>query len=121
MRFIAVLGAVVMCAAVAAFAATRNTDSARDDYQAEVQESERQISLDDVPEAAREVILREAGDHAIREVEEVTAADGVTYQAEWIDGTNEVEIRVAPDGRILGREVEPVEEEPGDTEDGEGD
>ena len=72
-------------------------------------EVEREITLDQVPEAAREVILAEAGDHPILEVEEVHVNREIFYEAEWIDDGMEVEIVVTPDGEIVGREVEEIE------------
>ena len=82
------------------------------------EESEREISLEEIPEAARVVILREAGDHPVVEAEEVVIDGKIYYEAEWIEEDEEVEIRVAPDGTIAGREIEHSENE--DAEEGTG-
>ena len=83
------------------------------------EEQEREISLEEVPEAARFVILREAAEHLVLEVDEVIIAEEIYYEAEWIDEGREVEIRVTPDGTIAGREFEESDDEDG-AEDGEG-
>jgi hypothetical protein len=62
---------------------------------------ERDVTLDELPEAVKTAILGEAGTHKIRELEEVTGPDGVVYEAEWLVDGEEVEIAVAPDGTIL--------------------
>ena len=76
-----------------------------------VEEQEREISLEEVPEAARFVILREAAEHLILEVDEVVIGEEIYYEAEWTDEGREVEIRVRPDGTIAGREIEESDDE----------
>lgn len=79
--------------------------------QEDEEESEREITLKEVPEAARVVILQEAGEHPVLEVDEVVIEGEIYYEAEWIEEDEEVEIRVAPDGTIAGRETEHSENE----------
>jgi hypothetical protein len=67
---------------------------------------EKDIAWKDLPPPVQEAILREAGEHEIMELEEIRAADLVCYEAEWMVDAREVSIVVAPDGRVLGREVE---------------
>jgi hypothetical protein len=67
---------------------------------------ETAIAWEQLPEAVQQTVRDEAGDHAIRGIESVRDEDVVVYQAEWIDGENEVEVRVAADGKLLGRETE---------------
>lgn len=69
----------------------------------EDEEGEREVSLDQVPEAVREAILRHAGEHRVREVELQTRGGRRYYEAEWMENGREVEIAVAPDGTVLGR------------------
>ena len=83
-------------------------------------EQERELSLEDVPDAARFVILREAAEHFVLEVDEVVVGDEIYYEAEWTDEGREVEIRVRPDGTIAGREIE-ESDDPDDAEDEEDD
>ena len=75
------------------------------------EEQEREISLEEVPETARFVILREAAEHLILEVDEVVIGEEIYYEAEWTDEGREVEIRVRPDGTIAGREIEDSDDE----------
>ncbi|MCA9758994.1 MAG: hypothetical protein KDA27_24590 [Candidatus Eisenbacteria bacterium] len=74
-------------------------------------ETERVIALEQVPEAARKVILQESAGYTVVEVDEVTQGDAIYYEAEWIVGGNEVEVAVDAEGKILGREVEPANED----------
>jgi hypothetical protein len=91
-------------------------------------EREREVRLEDVPEAARKTILRESGGHEIVEVEEVTSGGRTFYEAEWLDQGREVEVAVTVDGEVIGREVEAAEgadddgedDDGGDGEDGDG-
>ena len=71
---------------------------------------ERAVELDDIPAAAREVILEEAGDHELQELEEIIVGDRTFYEAEWLSEGMEVEITVTPEGEIVGREVEAPDE-----------
>jgi len=62
---------------------------------------ERSVTLDRVPTAVRKAIRKEAGDYEVKEVEEITAGNVVTYEAEWVVDGDEVEITVAADGNLL--------------------
>jgi hypothetical protein len=75
-------------------------------------ERERAVFLDDVPEPARQAILREAGEHKVLEVDEVTVEGLKYYDAEWREGGKEVEVTVTADGKVVGRESED-EDQPG--------
>jgi len=68
---------------------------------------EKNVTIDQVPEAVKATILKEAGDNKIEEIEEVSV-DGkvVYYEAEWKTGGKEIEIKVAPDGKLLKKKVE---------------
>jgi hypothetical protein len=72
---------------------------------------EKPIAWDQLPAAVQKTIRAEAGDHAIAEIEEIHQKDQVYYEADWIEGENEIEIRVAIDGKLIGREVEKAEAE----------
>ncbi|MHC4108138.1 MAG: hypothetical protein ACYSTY_08650 [Planctomycetota bacterium] len=84
-------------------------------------ETEEPITLDQLPEAVRDTILREAGDGQIlalvREVE-----DGeVAYEAEISGGGGAFEVEVAPDGTVLEREAAGDDGEDDDDDAGEDD
>lgn len=67
---------------------------------------EVKVTIDQVPQAVRDAILKEAGNAKIDEIEKETRGDKVTYEAEWkVDG-REIELKLAEDGTILAREQE---------------
>jgi hypothetical protein len=78
------------------------------------EEQEREITLEEVPEAARSAILNEAGENPVSEVDEVVIGEETYFEAEWIVEGREVEIRVTAEGTIVGREIE---DEDGDDDD----
>ena len=65
--------------------------------------SDREVSIDAVPQAVRSTILREAAGNEISEVEEVTTETGRYFEADWMDNGREVEIQVSPTGELLER------------------
>ena len=77
----------------------------------EKKEQERKVTLQQLPAPVKATILKEAGKGKIREIEEVTRGSEKFYEAEWIRGGKEVEIKVAPDGKLLNKEVEDADEE----------
>ncbi|MHC4403535.1 MAG: PepSY-like domain-containing protein [Planctomycetota bacterium] len=82
------------------------------------QEQEREVTLKQVPPRVKATILREAGGNEIQEIEEVTRGDDRFYEAAWIKDGKEVEIKVAANGKLLGKETEEKEkEEDGDDRD----
>lgn len=77
----------------------------------EKQEKERTVSLDQVPAKVKSTILKAAGDQPIKEVEEVTEDGKTYYEADWMQDGKEVEVKVAPNGKLLGREKDEEKEE----------
>ena len=73
------------------------------------EKTEKDVTIDQVPAAVKATILKEAGDNKIEEIEEVSR-DGtvVYYAAEWKRGGKEIEIKGAPDGKLLSKEIEDV-------------
>jgi len=80
---------------------------------------EKVVAWKDLPAPVQKTMLAEAGKHAIKEVEQVTGDGPVYFETDWIDGDKEVEIHVAPDGKLLSREFEKpdAEDEDADTPD----
>jgi len=72
---------------------------------------EEQVSLDQVPPAVKATILKEAQGATIQEIERQTQAGEVTYEANVIIGAQEVEIEVAADGTLLGKQVDNEEDD----------
>ena len=80
--------------------------------------TEKDVTIDQVPAAVKATILKKAGDNKIDEIEEVSI-DGkvVYYEAEWHADGKEIEIEVAPDGKLLGKEVEDDDDDDDDDDD----
>jgi uncharacterized membrane protein YkoI len=72
----------------------------------EGQEKERKITLDQAPSRVKATILKAAGKSKIAEIEEITRGKDKFYEAAWIQDGKEIEVKVAPDGTLLGKEVE---------------
>ncbi len=81
-------------------------DDADDADEEEDDEGDVQVSLNDVPEAVKATILNEAAGAEIKEIEKETENGQVLYSAEVVVGGQETDIEVAPDGTLLGKEVE---------------
>ncbi len=75
---------------------------------------EEQVTLDQVPPAVKATILSEAAGAEIKEIERETKGGRTIYEAEFLVNGEEVEIKVAPDGTLLGREVEREEDDEDD-------
>jgi uncharacterized membrane protein YkoI len=71
----------------------------------------KQITIDDVPKAVKETILKEAGKNEIKDVEVTTEGDKTTYEAEWTDNGKEVDLKVAPDGKVISKNTEEPKKE----------
>ena len=69
-------------------------------------EREEEIALEQVPAAVRETILKEAAGAKITEVERETMNGKTVYEAEFLRNGQEIEIKIAPDGTVLSREIE---------------
>ncbi len=66
--------------------------------------AEKRVSLDDVPPAVRATILREASGRKVCKVEAKVKDGQSVYEAEWLVGDVEFEVKVQPDGQVLARE-----------------
>lgn len=74
-------------------------------------ETKRKVTVDQVPAAVKRTILGEAGDSPLTEIEEATKNGKATYEAEWLAGGKEIELKIAADGTLLKREVDDEDEE----------
>jgi len=90
-----------------------------DDETAPKELEEVTVALADLPEAVQATVLKESAGFELTELQEITTAEGVFYEAEWIDGDYEVEVKVAPDGQVLEREREKADEQEDDDVEGE--
>jgi uncharacterized membrane protein YkoI len=80
-------------------------------------DGEKEVSIDQVPAAVKATILAEANGSTIQEIEMETEGGKTVYEAEVIINDQEVDIVVAPDGTLLGKEVEDDDDDEGDDED----
>lgn len=71
-----------------------------------VKKEEKKVTIDQVPAAVKEAILKEAGKSEIKKIEEVTKGDAKVYKAEWMVDGKEVEVKLAADGKLLKKETE---------------
>lgn len=69
-------------------------------------DGEKEVTLDELPAAVKATILAEANGAPIREIEMETENGKTVYEAEVIINGQEVEFEVAPDGALLGKEIE---------------
>ena len=74
---------------------------------------EEEVTLEQVPAAVKATILKESAGGKITEIEREMKNGKTVYEAEFILNGDEIEIKVAPDGTLLGRKVE----QEGDDED----
>ena len=75
---------------------------------------EEKVALDQVPAAVKATILEEAAGAKITEVEREMKDGKTIYEAEFLRDGREIEIQIAPDGTVLGREVENEEDDEDD-------
>jgi uncharacterized membrane protein YkoI len=75
---------------------------------------EEEVTFDQVPAAVKTTILRESAGAEITEIERETRNGKTVYEAEFLRDGKEIEIQIAPDGTVLGREVEGPEDDEDD-------
>lgn len=75
---------------------------------------EEDVTLEQVPAAVKATILKESAGAKITEIERETKNGKVTYEAEFLRDGKEIEIKIAPDGTLLGREIEDEDDDEDD-------
>ena len=80
-------------------------------------EQEKVVALADMPQPVQDTILKESKGFDLNELLEVTTDEGVFYEAEWLDGGDEVSILMTPDGKVIDREREKADNDEDDEED----
>lgn len=80
----------------------------------EIEEEEWEITWEELPPAVKATVLEQAGDHEITEIKEVLVGELTFFEAEWLEGDMEVEIRVDEAGKFIEREVEKADDEEDD-------
>lgn len=81
--------------------------AAADEGKAEARKVTREdVTIDKVPPAVKETLLKEAGKNTIEDISLVTRGDYQRYEAEWgTEDDKEIEINVSPEGTVLEKEV----------------
>ena len=98
-----VVVAVLALGAVALVAGAALAEKAR--------KHEEKVTLDQVPQAVKATILKEAGGAKIKEIEKETKGERTVFEAEFVKDGKEIEIKVAPDGTLLKRKAEKEDDE----------
>lgn len=79
--------------------------------------NEEKVTLDKVPAAVKETLLKEVKDGKITEIERETKGDVVTYEADAIIDGKKREITVAADGKLISNKPDDDGEKEGDDDD----
>lgn len=72
-------------------------------------EGEEQVSLDKVPAAVKATILKESAGGKIAEIERDTKNGKTIYEVDILMNGKEIELQIAEDGTLLGKEIEEAE------------
>jgi len=107
MRAHRVLAGLVALGVAVAFAMTAQADGGK----------EEKVTLDKVPAAVKETLLKEVKDGKITEIERETKGEVVTYEADAVVDGKKREIKVAADGKLLSNKLDDEDEKEGDDED----
>jgi len=75
------------------------------------------LSLSDLPAAVKDTILKHTALEAILELERENKKGVVSYEAEYHDGNQIVELEISPDGKLLEKEIEDDHDEEDDDDD----
>lgn len=75
------------------------------------EKAEKEVKLFDLPDQVKAIVLREAGGNKIESIE-MAAHEGVTvYEADWLEGDKDVEIKVVFACKLVGKKIELTEKE----------
>ncbi|MBN1489727.1 MAG: PepSY-like domain-containing protein [Phycisphaerae bacterium] len=96
----------------------KDDDEGDDDDDDADEEDEVAVAFDQLPAAVKATILAEADGATIKEIERETAKNGqMVYEAEWVEGGQEIEVKVAADGTLLKRVAEDADDDDDDDDD----
>ena len=71
----------------------------------------KEVTMEQVPKAVKETILKEAGKNKIEELEEKTLeGNKIVYEAMWMVEGKEIELQVSPDGKVVNKKTEDAAE-----------
>ena len=80
-------------------------------------DDEDEVSIKEVPKTVRATILKHARGGAIEEIERENEDGTYIYEVEIIMGNKEIELKVAQNGELLGKEVEDEDDNDEDEDD----
>jgi hypothetical protein len=69
-------------------------------------EDEKKVSLESLPDAAKQSILKESAGKNIEDIAEITKDGQVIYETDIIADGKEIELQVAADGKVLSKKEE---------------
>ena len=84
---------------------------ARADDKDKDEENEKVTSLDKIPAAAKEALLKAVGTNTIDKVLEGTKDGKTYYEAQYKDGEKKMEVQVDPEGKIVKQAHEEKDED----------
>ena len=80
-------------------------------------EDDKQVSISNVPKRVKAAILKQAKGGEIEKIEREKEDGKLIYEAEITVGNKEIELKVARNGKLLGKKVEDEEDEDEDDDD----
>jgi len=90
-------------------------DDEGDDDDEDEDEDEEQVSIDQVPAAVKDTILAQGG--TVKEIERENEDGQAVYEADVIIDGQKIEVKVADDGKLLGKEADDEDDDKDDGED----
>jgi uncharacterized membrane protein YkoI len=95
-----------------AYAAEKPADKAADQQEKEADDDKSvKVKLEDLPEAVRKTLKREAGDGKIKEIEKETDDGRTVYEAEVIIDGSKYEIEIAENGKLISKKLDDDEDD----------
>lgn len=97
--------AATLCLGV--IASGSNSAWAKKPEKRKARKKDRIVTLKQMPELARARIIDEAGDNKIdKKIEQEKEGGGASYEAKWTAAGKAVEVKVAPNGKLLEKETD---------------
>lgn len=69
---------------------------------------ERAVTLEELPPAVKETVTRELKGGRLKELEEKRRGDSITWELDFVRGSDKIELDIAEDGTVLERQSEKV-------------
>jgi len=72
---------------------------------------EKEVQLADLPAQVKTIVLKEAGGNKIESIEMAAHEGVIVYEADWVAGDKDVEIKVVFACKFVAKKIEPAEKE----------